>query len=116
VAVIIIGWGVALLPLGLTDAALPGLAGFGVGGLIYGPFIAVCAALFQRSSPPHLLSRVLATRTALTTPSTALGTLLGGPVVAAIGGRRTLLASAALTIALGVAVAAAVRTTVRRGR
>jgi predicted MFS family arabinose efflux permease len=52
---------------------------------------------------------VLATRTALTTPSTALGTLLGGPLVAAVGGRQTLLASAVLTIALGVAVAVASR-------
>jgi MFS transporter len=104
VAAIIIGWGAALLPLGLTDAALPGLVGFAFGGLIYGPFTAICTALFQRSTPPHLLSRVLATRTALTTPSTALGTLLGGPVVAAIGGRPTLLASALLTIALGLLV------------
>jgi MFS family permease len=105
VAAIIIGWGAALLPLGLTDSVLPGLAGFAGGGLIYGPFTAICTALFQRSSPPHLLSRVLATRTALTTPSTALGTLLGGPIVAGIGGRQTLLASALLTIALGVGVA-----------
>jgi len=105
VAAIIIGWGAALLPLGLTDAVLPGLIGFAAGGLIYGPFTAICTALFQRSSPPHLLSRVLATRTALTTPSAALGTLLGGPVVAAVGGRSTLLASALLTIALGVVVA-----------
>jgi hypothetical protein len=103
VAAIIIGWGAALLPLGLTDAVLPGVVGFAAGGLIYGPFTAICTALFQRSSPPHLLSRVLAT------PSTALGTLLGGPVVAAIGGRHALLASALLTIALGVVVA-----TVRR--
>ena len=109
VAVIIIGWGASLLPLGLTDAVLPGLVGFAVGGLIYGPFTAICTALFQRSSPPHLLSSVLATRTALTTPSTALGTLLGGPLVAAVGGRHTLLASAVLTIALGVAVAVASR-------
>jgi len=106
VAAIIIGWGAALLPLGLTDAVLPGLVGFAAGGLIYGPFTAIGTALFQRSSPAHLLSRVLATRTALTTPSTALGTLLGGPIVAAIGGRHTLLASALLTIALGVLVAA----------
>jgi hypothetical protein len=84
---------------------LPGLVGFAAGGLIYGPFTAICTALFQRSAPAHLLSRVLATRTALTTPSTALGTLLGGPIVAAIGGRHTLLASALLTIALGVVVA-----------
>jgi Major Facilitator Superfamily len=106
VSAIIAGWGAALLPLGLTDAVLPGLIGFAAGGLIYGPFTAICTALFQGSSPPHLLSRVLATRTALTTPSTALGTLLGGPLVVAIGGRQTLLASALLTIALGLAVAA----------
>jgi hypothetical protein len=113
VAAIIVGWGAALLPLGLTDAVLPGLIGFALGGLIYGPFNAICSELFQRSSPPHLLSRVLATRTALTTPSTALGTLIGGPIVIAIGGRYTLLASALLTIALGVVVAAV---PVRRGR
>ena len=112
VAAVIIGWGAALLPLGLTDSVLPGLIGFAVGGLIYGPFNAICTELFQRASPPHLLSRVLATRTALTTPSTALGTLIGGPIVVAIGGRHTLLASALLTIALGVVVAAA---SLRRG-
>jgi len=109
VAAIIVGWGAALLPLGLTDAVLPGLIGFAVGGLIYGPFTAIGTALFQRSSPPHLLSRVLATRSALTTPATALGTLLGGPAVAAVGGRATLLASAVLTIVLGLGVAAVTR-------
>ena len=102
---IIIGWGGALLPLGLTDAVAPGLVGFAAGGLIYGPFTAICTALFQRSTPPQALSRVLAARSALTIPSTALGTLLGGPVVSAVGGRATLLLSALLTIALGAAVA-----------
>ncbi len=109
VAAVIVGWGAALLPLGLTDAVVPGLVGFAAGGLIYGPFTAICTALFQRSAPPQLLSRVLATRTALTTPATALGTLLGGPAVAAVGGRHTLLASALLTIALGLVVAVASR-------
>jgi hypothetical protein len=81
-------------------------AGFAVGGLIYGPFTAISTALFQRTSPPHALSRVLATRTALTIPCTALGTLLGGPLVTAVGGRHTLLLSALLTIALGASVGA----------
>jgi len=103
---IIVGWGAALLPLGATDAVAPGLVGFAAGGLIYGPFSAVSTALFQRGTPPEALSGVLAARAALTTPATALGTLLGGPVVTAIGGRPTLLLSALLTIALGVAVAA----------
>jgi hypothetical protein len=108
VVAIIVGWGAALLPLGLSDAVVPGMVGFAIGGLIYGPFTAICTALFQRTSPPHLLSRVLATGTALTTPSTALGTLVGGSIVGAIGGRHTLLASALLTIALGTVVAAIV--------
>ncbi len=104
---IILGWGAALLPLGLTDAVAPGLLGFAAGGLIYGPFTAICTALYQRSTPPEALSRVLAAASALTIPSTALGTLLGGPVVSAVGGRTTLLLSAVLTIALGVVVAGA---------
>jgi len=103
---IVVGWGAALLPLGLTDVVGPGLAGFAIGGLIYGPFTAVCTALFQHLSPPHALSRVLATRSALTIPATALGTLLGGPLVTAVGGRTTLLISAVSTIAFGVTVAA----------
>ena len=102
---IVTGWGVALLPVGLTDAVLPGLLGFAFGGLVYGPFTAITTTLFQRASPPDLISRVLATRTALTTPAVALGTLLGGPVVGAIGGRPTLLLSGLLTIALGAVVA-----------
>ncbi|WP_328474184.1 MFS transporter [Actinoplanes sp. NBC_00393] len=109
VTVIIIGWGAALLPLGLTDTIWPGMLGLAVGGLIYGPFTAITTALFQSSTPPYALSRVLAARTALTTPSTALGTLLGGPVVTALGGRLTLLLSGLLTVALGVAVAAVLR-------
>jgi MFS family permease len=102
---IIVGWGAALLPLGLTDLVVPGLVGFAIGGLIYGPFTAICTALFQRFSPPHALSRVLATRSALTIPATALGTMLGGPLVTAVGGRHTLLISALLTIAFGASVA-----------
>jgi hypothetical protein len=109
VAGIIVGWGAALLPLGLTDAVVPGLVGLALGGLVYGPFTAISTALFQRDTPPRVLSRVLAARTALTTPATALGTLLGGSVVAAVGGRHTLLISAGLTIALGAGVAAALR-------
>jgi MFS family permease len=91
------------------------LAALAVGGLIYGPFTAVCTALVQRNTPPQALSRVLAARTALTTPATALGTLVGGPIVTAVGARHTLLGSALLTIALGASVAALLRHG-RRGR
>lgn len=105
VAVVIVGWGVALLPLRLWGELVPGFVGFAVGGLIYGPFISITTALFQRTSPPELLSSVLATRGALTIPATALGTLVGGPLIGVIGAQDTLLASALLTIVLGLAVA-----------
>jgi predicted MFS family arabinose efflux permease len=105
VVVIIVGWGLAVVPLGLTDAVVPGLIAFAVGGAIWGPFVAVTTGLFQQTSPPGTLSRVLAARTALTTPSTALGTLIGGAVVSAVGARPALLASGLLTIALGAVTA-----------
>lgn len=107
VAAVIAGWGAALLPLGLTGAVIPGLIGFAAGGVIYGPYTSVTTALLQSISPPEQLSRVLATRSALTIPATSLGTLAGGPVVGAIGAQQTLLLSGVLTIALGAVVFAA---------
>jgi MFS family permease len=106
VTLIVVGWGCSLLPLGLSDELWPGLIGFAAGGVIYGPFTSVTTALFQRTAPPDQLSRVLAARSALTIPSTATGTLLGGPLVGWLGAQETLLASGLLTIALGVGVAA----------
>ncbi|MGA8116324.1 MAG: MFS transporter, partial [Actinocatenispora sp.] len=115
IGAVVTGWGLALLPTGLTDALVPSLAGFAVGGVIYGPFSAISTGLFQQSSPPQLLSRILATRNAMILPAAALGTALGGPVVGAIGGRDTLLVSALTTIGLGLLVlVGALRRTARR--
>lgn len=109
VVVIIVGWGAALVPLGLTDAVWPGMIGLAVGGLIWGPYTAISTALFQRGTPPAAISRVLAARAALTVPATSMGTLLGGPLVAVLGGRLVLLISGVITVALGVAVSVAIR-------
>jgi MFS family permease len=116
VILIVIGWGCALLPLGLSSLLWPGLIGFGIGGVIYGPFTSVTTALFQRSTAPDQLSRVLAARSALTIPSTATGTLLGGPMAGVLGPQGTLLWSGLLTIALGVGVAAVRLVRTRRAR
>ncbi len=69
--------------------------------------------MFQRESPPELLSQVLAARGALTVLAAPLGAALGGPVTAWLGAQHTLLPSAAATIASGLA-AAALLTTHRR--
>jgi MFS family permease len=115
VVAIVVGWGAALLPLGLTDVVWPGMAGLAVGGLIYGPYTAISTALFQRGTPASAISQVLAVRTALTVPATSLGTVLGGPLVSVLGGRVTLLLSGLFTVGLGVAVGVVLRGRFRGG-
>ena len=105
-AVAVIGWGAALAPLGLLRLTVPALACFAVGGLLYAPYPALSATLFQRESPPELLSQVLAARGALTVLAAPLGTALGGPLTTWLGAQHTLLVSAAATIALGLVTTA----------
>src|SRR6516162_6691546 len=105
-AAAVIGWGAALAPLGLLRLPVPALACFAVGGLLYAPYPALAATLFQRESPPELLSQVLAARGALTVLAAPLGTALAGPLTAWLGAQHTLLASAAATIATGLAATA----------
>jgi predicted MFS family arabinose efflux permease len=114
VVVIVIGWGVAMVPVGLFAGVGATLIGFGIGGLIYGPYTAISTALYQSTSPPESLSRVLAIATAMTTPATSFGALLGGPAVGALGARKTFVASGLLTIAFGVATALTIATSRRR--
>jgi hypothetical protein len=59
-------------------------------------------AVFQDASPPAALAQVIAARSSLLILASPLGTALGGPVVAALGARGTLLTSALATITLGV--------------
>ncbi|HEX6523184.1 MAG TPA: MFS transporter [Streptosporangiaceae bacterium] len=103
--VAVVGWGAALAPLGLFRLPVLAMACFAAGGLLYAPYPALSATLFQRESPPELLSQVLAARGALTVLATPLGTALGGPLTAWLGAQHTLLVSAAATIATGVAAA-----------
>jgi len=98
----VIGWGAALAPLGLFARPVPALACLAAGGLLYAPYPALSATLFQRESPPEMLSQVLAARGALTLLATPLGTALGGPLTEWLGAQRTLLVSAAATVACGL--------------
>ena len=109
----VIGWGAALAPLGLLDVPVPALACFAAGGLLYAPYPVLSATLFQRESPPELLSQVFAARGALTLLATPLGTALGGPLTAWLGGQHVLLVSAAATVASGL-VATTILITHRR--
>jgi Na+/melibiose symporter-like transporter len=111
----VIGWGAALVPMGLLHLAIPALTSFAVGGLLYAPYTALSATLFQRESPPTLLSQVLAARGALTVLAAPLGTAFGGPLVAYLGASNTLLASGAATILLGLIATVALSARKRAG-
>jgi hypothetical protein len=112
---IVIGWGLAIVPLGLTTPLWAGLAAFFAGAVIWGPWMSLSMAVLQDASPPGALAQVIAARSSLLILAAPLGTALGGPIVAALGARGTLLASAVATIVLGL-VAAAVLLLLRRSR
>ena len=105
---IVAGWGACLLP--FAGAPIPvTLVFFGIGGIVYGPFIPLTYALFQSATATENLPAVLAARSSVVMLSTPLGTALGGPMVGAIGGSATLAASGVATVLLSVAGAIAWR-------
>jgi len=103
---IVIGWGLAIVPLGLATPLWAGLAAFFAGAVIWGPWMSLSMAVLQDASPPGALAQVIAARSSLLILAAPLGTALGGPIVAALGARGTLLASAVATIVLGLVATA----------
>lgn len=113
---IVLGWGLALVPLGLPGPLWVALAAFFAGAVIWGPWMSLSMAVFQDASPPGALAQVIAARGSLLILASPLGTALGGPLVTALGARGTLLVSALGTIALGVITAVVLTVARRRGR
>ena len=103
---IVLGWGLALVPLGLVTPLWAALAAFFAGAVIWGPWMSLSMGVLQDASPPAALAQVIAARSSLLIIAAPLGTALGGPLVAALGARGTLLGSALGTVALGLITAA----------
>jgi len=103
---IVLGWGLALVPLGLVTPLWLALAAFFAGAVIWGPWMSLSMGVLQDASPPAALAQVIAARSSLLILAAPLGTALGGPIVAALGARGTLLASALATVALALITAA----------
>lgn len=99
------GWGACLVPFGFTHSVVVGLVAITVGGLVYGPFPPLKQTIVQRHSTAGSLTTLAAASAVLTIPAAPIGTALGGPLVAALGPGRTLLASGLATLA-AAAVAA----------
>ncbi|WP_327418133.1 MFS transporter [Streptomyces sp. NBC_01233] len=112
---IVVAFGVFLLPTGLGAPTTVAVLGFAAAGLLWPPYAALSTALLQRSAPRHLLPQTLAASSAVHVLSVPLGTVLGGPLVAGLGARETLLVSAVSIAVLGLAAAGAARVAQRRG-
>ncbi len=96
---IVAGWGLCLIPFAVAPIPVTILF-FGLGGVIYGPFVPLTYAVFQAAVTTERLPGLLAARSALTMVSTPLGTAIGGPVVGAVGATATLVASGVATVLL----------------
>ena len=101
--VIVVAWGLALLPFGLDVPTAVTVACFTLGGAIYGPFEALSVTLMQAKSPPQHLAPMLAARSAVLLTASPVGTALGGPLTTALGPRATLGSSGLATVVLGAA-------------
>lgn len=114
---IVLGWGLCLLPVGL-GAPLPlALASFGLGALIYAPYLAVTTTLLQAATPAAELAGVLALRASLLNLAVPLGAVAAGPFVDTLGPATTITIAALATVALGIAaLVVALRTYRRRTR
>jgi MFS family permease len=99
--VIVVGWGLSLVPFGLGAPTALTIVSFMLGGAIYGPFVALSVTLMQAESPPQHLAAMLAARSAALLTASPLGTAIGGPLTTALGPRATLGGSGLATVALG---------------
>lgn len=111
---IVLGWGLALLPLGFRTPLWLALAAFFTGAVIWGPWTSLSMGVFQSAAPPDALASVLAARGSLLILASPLGTALGGPLVAGLGARGTLLISALGTVVLGLITAGVLVTAAHR--
>lgn len=112
---IVLGWGVVLLPFGSPAPAAVTVACFALGGAIYAPFVPLSITLLQAAAPRQHLTAILAARSAVLLTAAPLGTALGGPLTTALGARATLGGSGLATIALAM-ITGAVLLTHRRPR
>ncbi|WP_329417763.1 MFS transporter (plasmid) [Streptomyces sp. NBC_00704] len=112
---IVAGWGLAILPFAQFGTLAAGIAGFGLGGLIYAPYGPVTITLLQQKAPIEELVSLSAFRSAILVVATPLGAVLGGPLVDALGAADTIELSGRTTVGLAV-VGTALILLVRRRR
>lgn len=73
-----VGWGVCQILIAYAPTLLWAVMAMLIGGVIWGPYLALEASLVQRIVPTEQYGRVFGMRTTLLTPTAPLGTAAGG--------------------------------------
>lgn len=102
---VVLGFGVAMLPLALGAPTALALPAFALAGAIWAPYTATSMALLQASTTAEQRTSVLAANSAVLVVAVPVGTGIGGPAVQYLGAQTTLTASALTILAVGVLVA-----------
>lgn len=102
ILLIVAGFGVLMLPLGLEVPLYVALGSFALAGMVWAPYTPATMALFQKSVDTRTLPSVLAARGAVTILAAPVSTALGGPLVVALGAQGTLLFCALGILAAGL--------------
>lgn len=104
---VVAGWGLAVVVVGATSAPALACVGMLIGGAIYAPYPAVTTTTLQNVLSNDELAAGAAGWAALVNVVPQSTIAIGGPLVAAIGARSTILGSGLLTIGLAVLVTSA---------
>jgi MFS family permease len=107
-ALVVVGrWGLAAVLVGATSLPAVACAGMVMGGAIYAPYPAVTTTTLQNVLPENELAAGAAGWASLVNVVPTCTIALGGPLVAAIGSRATILCSGLATIGLAALVTGA---------
>ncbi|GGN46374.1 hypothetical protein FHR83_008562 [Actinoplanes campanulatus] len=104
IVAVIAGWAAAVAALAAAGSIPVAALAFTIGGVIYGPFTAIAYTYLQDHLDADEQQPVLTFYAAGVTLAAPLGLGLAGPLIALLGARGGLAASAALTAALAPAV------------
>ena len=98
-------WGLAVLVIALFPVAAVLLPSIAIGGAVYAPYPSVVTTMQQRLVDPAMLPAVATAFAAASGGVTFAATGVGGPIVALVGARATLVGSGAATVLLSMLVA-----------
>ena len=106
---VVAAWGIALVIVAATDRLAIVFLGIALGGLVYAPYPAAANTLLQHELADGDLTAGAIVWSAAAGGIVPLGTALGGPLVALVGPRSTLITSAIATVLLALFFTAFIR-------